>query len=99
VVLSPSFSKIAGEVIELLFFGENLNRYEYEGENLIDATFSLLRELGAVTSGLFAFLFPQIVRMAILPEHRRVYNKIMSYRKFCESLIIERKKKFNSEEV
>jgi len=98
VILLPEFSKITGGVIGKMFFGEDLNKYEFEGENLLVATATLIRDMSA-SSGLFSLLFGIFVSMAILPKHKRMINRIMRFRSFCEGLIIERKKNFNIEKI
>jgi len=92
-------NKYAGEIIGRLFFGENLNKYEFEGKNLVLASAELIREMNLVGTSPLNFFCEWLVKLRILPSHRRLLNKINRFREACKKIMVERKNKWTSKSL
>ena len=77
-----------GEVVGKTFYGDNLSKYTIEGKSICLALADLVREITRNTLRLPFFLFGmKLVRLNLLPSHRRVLRKIKNFMAVCQKII------------
>jgi len=95
VKVMQEFQNITGEVVGEIFFGEDLNKYTFDGKPLTIALADLLADTTKAALTLSNFLLgPDILRHSPFPGHKRVLNNINRFRDICLKIVTEKKEQY-----
>ena len=82
------FQMGTGEVVGKTFFGDNLSDYTIEGKSICLALADLLREITQNSMSLLFFLFGmKLVKLNLLPSHRKALRNIKNFKTMCQKII------------
>ena len=90
--------KITGEVVGKVFFGEELNEYEFDGRPLTLALADLTLMIAKASEEPLRFILGGwFVTSGILPRHRKLMQKIKQFREICHQIVQNRKKLYSEQ--
>jgi len=92
-VILPELELIAGEINGQIFFGEDLNKYNFNGMPFSTAVIDILEQIGKITKSLpYQILGDKFFELGILPSHRKLIRDCKEFRHVILTLIQEKKK-------
>eukprot|EP00331_Platyophrya_macrostoma_P010168 CAMPEP_0176430014 /NCGR_PEP_ID=MMETSP0127-20121128/14018_1 /TAXON_ID=938130 /ORGANISM="Platyophrya macrostoma, Strain WH" /LENGTH=513 /DNA_ID=CAMNT_0017811857 /DNA_START=15 /DNA_END=1556 /DNA_ORIENTATION=- len=87
------FQQGTGEVVGKIFFGDNLSKYTVNGKSICLALADLVGEVSACTTSLIFYLYGiNLVKMNLLPSHRRALRNIKQFKAACQKIIDAQRK-------
>jgi len=93
VNIMNELQRITGEVVGKVFFGEELNQYQFDGKPLTLALADLIVSLSKLLGDpLRIILGGGFIRKGILPRHRKIMNDVKKFRRICHEIVQNRKK-------
>ena len=98
VNLMDEFQKITGEVIGRIFFGDQLIQYTSEGQPLTTALGQLYLDFNEqAAKSEILLLGVNFIKKGILPNHRKLMNRVKAFRNTCQTIIDARRKQIETQ--